>query len=241
MRRGEPVDEHELPAVAPPQERQAGERVDVRAVHGDLRRGLGRSLTGPPRPPFNRTFDRAGTAPLPHPDISGESATNRRRSSRPYACRAWIPTAMRTRVAGARVGRLATRAGPSAPPALVPCCFALVDDTVYSAVDAKPKSTLALQRLANVRAHPRSRLLVDHYAEDWSTLWWVRVDGSARRRRRRDGERDAAIDALQAKYEQYRRDAATGRGARDRDRVAGEAGRTMTRDRRPTKTRGSRI
>jgi len=113
---------------------------------------------------------------------------------------------MRSRVAAARVARLATLAeGPR--PHLVPCCFALEDDrdTVYSAVDGKPKSTLALRRLANLRSHHRASLLVDHYDEDWSALWWVRVDGAGRVVD--DGtERDRALALLAAKYEQYRRD-----------------------------------
>lgn len=116
---------------------------------------------------------------------------------------------MRTLVAGARVGRLATLTPPTSNrgvrPHIVPCCFVLVDATIYSAVDGKPKTTTALQRLANVRAHPQSCLLVDHYADDWTALWWVRVDGSARVVAT-DGERDTATGALQAKYEQYRRE-----------------------------------
>jgi PPOX class probable F420-dependent enzyme len=86
---------------------------------------------------------------------------------------------------------------------VVPCCFALVGETVYSAVDAKPKSTLALRRLDNVRARGRASLLVDHYAEDWSTLWWVRVDGIARVLEA-GPERDVALRALVTRYDQYR-------------------------------------
>ena len=115
---------------------------------------------------------------------------------------------MRERVALARVGHLATVASGDTPH-IVPCCFALVDDVVYSAVDAKPKSTLALRRLDNLRANRSTALLVDHYTEDWSALWWVRVDG---RGRVVDGgsERDAALDHLTEKYEQYRRDVPPG-------------------------------
>ena len=47
-------------------------------------------------------------------------------------------------------------------------------------------------------------MLVDHYDDDWSALWWVRVDGSARVI---DGggedEHERALDALVEKYEQY--------------------------------------
>jgi PPOX class probable F420-dependent enzyme len=108
---------------------------------------------------------------------------------------------MRTRLGTARVGRLGT-VRPDGRPHLVPCCFALAGATVYSAVDAKPKSTLALQRLENVRAQPAVTLLVDHYAEDWSTLWWVRIDGTAAVLERT--ERAAGLEALRAKYDQYR-------------------------------------
>jgi PPOX class probable F420-dependent enzyme len=110
---------------------------------------------------------------------------------------------MRQRLGEARVARLATVTDDGRPH-VVPCCFALVGETVYSAVDAKPKSTLELRRLANVRARGRASLLVDHYAEDWSTLWWVRVDGVARVI---EGgpERALAIRALVARYDQYRR------------------------------------
>ena len=65
-------------------------------------------------------------------------------------------------------------------PHLVPIVFVLVDDVVWSAVDGKPKSTRALRRLGNIRSDPRVSLLVDHYGDDWSQLWWVRLDGLAR-------------------------------------------------------------
>lgn len=90
-------------------------------------------------------------------------------------------------------------------PHLVPCCFCLDDDTVYSAVDAKAKSTLALRRLDNLRSHPDASMLVHHYADDWSALWWVRVDGAGRVVDDR-GESARALQLLAAKYEQYRRD-----------------------------------
>jgi PPOX class probable F420-dependent enzyme len=57
--------------------------------------------------------------------------------------------------------------------------FAVHRGSVYTAVDHKPKSTRDLRRLANVRANPRVALLADHYEDDWSRLWWVRVDGRA--------------------------------------------------------------
>jgi PPOX class probable F420-dependent enzyme len=110
---------------------------------------------------------------------------------------------MLARVAAARVGRLATVTAEGRPH-VVPCCFAVDGGRVVTAVDAKPKSTTALRRLDNVRANPSVALLVDHYDDaDWSQLWWVRVDGTARVV---DGvaEREAALAALAAKYPQYR-------------------------------------
>jgi PPOX class probable F420-dependent enzyme len=69
-------------------------------------------------------------------------------------------------------------------------------------VDAKPKSTLELQRVRNVAARPAASLVVDHYDDDWTELWWIRVDGAARVIES-GAERDAALDALAAKYPQY--------------------------------------
>ncbi len=109
---------------------------------------------------------------------------------------------MRQRVRDARAGRLAT-VTPDGRPHVVPCCFALAGDAVFSAVDRKPKSTTNLQRLVNIRAHPDAALLVDHYAEDWAQLWWVRVDGHARVVESGD-EYERAIRALREKYAQYR-------------------------------------
>jgi PPOX class probable F420-dependent enzyme len=117
---------------------------------------------------------------------------------------------MRERVAAARVARLAT-VRPDGTPHLVPICFALVADgtRIVSAVDEKPKSSPALQRLDNIRANPAVTLLVDHYEENWGRVWWVRVDG--RGRVVDDGpQRDEAGAALRSKYEQYERIALSG-------------------------------
>lgn len=77
----------------------------------------------------------------------------------------------------ARVARLATVSGGT--PHVVPFTFAVDGDVVYTAVDAKPKSTTNLRRLRNIRDNPRVAVLVDHYDDDWSALWWVRADGLA--------------------------------------------------------------
>lgn len=77
-----------------------------------------------------------------------------------------------------RVARLGTTR-PSGHPHLVPITFALIGETLVTMVDHKPKSGARLQRLVNVEANPLATVLADHYAEDWSRLWWVRVDGEA--------------------------------------------------------------
>jgi PPOX class probable F420-dependent enzyme len=106
----------------------------------------------------------------------------------------------RQRFAAARVARLAT-ADLDGVPHLVAMTFAVVGNTIYSAVDHKPKRTTALRRLANVRANPAVSVLVDHYFDDWSALWWARADGRARVLE--DGD-EKAVAALVARYEQYR-------------------------------------
>lgn len=105
---------------------------------------------------------------------------------------------MQRRFRQARIARLATTRG-SGHPHLVPVCFAFDGDRVVTAVDEKPKTTPALQRFENVRAQPRVSLLVDFWDEDWTQLWWVRVDGTARVAESGD-DLDRALTALTSKY-----------------------------------------
>lgn len=109
---------------------------------------------------------------------------------------------LRRRVADARVARLAT-VRPDGGPHLVVITFALDDDTFFTAVDHKPKTTTDLQRLANLRAHPGASVLVDHYEEGWSRLWWVRGDGQAHILTEGPA-RERAVSLLADKYEPYR-------------------------------------
>ena len=99
---------------------------------------------------------------------------------------------------GARVAHLAT-VDPRGRPHVVPISFALDGDTLYTAVDEKPKRTRELQRLRNIQANPQVEVLIDHYEDDWSRLWWVRLRGTARIV---DDRR--AMELLAAKYPQYR-------------------------------------
>jgi PPOX class probable F420-dependent enzyme len=105
-------------------------------------------------------------------------------------------------LAGARHAVLATIT-PDGRPHAVPIVFALDGDRIVTAVDAKPKATRDLQRLRNLRSQPRAALLAEHYDEDWSLLWWVRVDAGARLV---DGPPDVVRDLgapLARRYAQY--------------------------------------
>ncbi|GAB3748498.1 TIGR03668 family PPOX class F420-dependent oxidoreductase [Microlunatus parietis] len=105
-------------------------------------------------------------------------------------------------VEGAAVARLATT-GADQQPHLVPVTFAITGDTVIIGIDQKPKSTTNLRRLRNLAENPRAALLCDHYEDDWTRLWWVRLDGSASVIT--DGpDRVAPVAALVRKYPQYR-------------------------------------
>ena len=108
---------------------------------------------------------------------------------------------MRSRVSAARVGHLATTT-TDGHPHVVPCCFALSGTVLYTAVDAKPKSSRRLQRVRNLEGSPAAALVVDHYEENWANLWWVRIDGTARILVS-GSERDGAFELLAAKYAQY--------------------------------------
>ena len=115
----------------------------------------------------------------------------------------------RRRFVAARIARLAT-ADAAGIPHVVPIVFAVDGDRVYSAVDAKPKRTQALRRLANIAVNPNVTVLVDHYADDWSTLWWARADGTARVVSPDSGDGQHAIALLAARYAQYDTDPPTG-------------------------------
>ena len=105
------------------------------------------------------------------------------------------------------VGRLAT-VTPDGIPHLVPVVFAVDGDgtngaeIIYTAVDAKPKTTQRLRRLTNIENNPQAGLLVDHYCEDWTQLWWVRADGFATIHRDDEPMR-TGYRLLRAKYTQY--------------------------------------
>ena len=114
------------------------------------------------------------------------------------------PAEARGRFAAATVARLAT-ADAAGRPHIVPIAFALAGETIYSAVDAKPKRTRALRRLANVRENPAVSLLADHWDEDdWAALWWARADGRGRVLDAEDPEALRAVELLRERYPRQR-------------------------------------
>ncbi len=88
---------------------------------------------------------------------------------------------------------------------MVPVCFVLVGETIYQAIDAKPKSVkpAQLRRVKNIRANPSVALLIDHYVDDWRKLWYVLLRGKARIVDP-GPEQQRAVAALRKKYPQYR-------------------------------------
>src|SRR6185312_309802 len=152
-------------ARRPPYRRHGhGRAAEGRGAAGVGRRGL--SARDPVDPVGQPVGGRGGTGALG----DGDRAGHRRGVTAAEA---------RKRFAAARVARLAT-ADAGGRPHVVPIVFAVDGDRVYSVVDAKPKRTLALRRLRNVAENPRVALLVDHYQESWSALWWVRAEGMGR-------------------------------------------------------------
>jgi PPOX class probable F420-dependent enzyme len=110
-------------------------------------------------------------------------------------------TETRRRFAESRVARLCTVAADGTPH-LVPVTFAVSGSFIHIAIDAKPKQTRDLRRLRNIAENPAVCLLTDHYAEDWTQLWWSRADGIATIQHGDDMREP--IDLLVARYSQYR-------------------------------------
>ena len=108
---------------------------------------------------------------------------------------------LRDRFASCRVAHLATVDG-AGKPHVVPIVFAIDDDTIFFAIDQKPKRTRDLKRLRNIAENPAVAVLADHYGDDWRTLWWGRADGTARVLEP-GPETDRAIALLVERYAQY--------------------------------------
>ena len=104
-----------------------------------------------------------------------------------------------------RVARLAT-VGVDGQPAVVPICYVLEAECIYTPIDEKPKSVTAskLKRVRNIKANPRVALVIDDYSEDWSKLAYVLITGTASIISPDNDEHVRAVALLREKYPQYR-------------------------------------
>ena len=93
-------------------------------------------------------------------------------------------------------------------PRVLPVTFALAEGRIWSAIDQKPKRAAEPARLRFLRRDPRAALTVDRYSDDWEELAWVQVLGSVRILDVADGP--VGVEALSAKYEQYREESPPG-------------------------------
>jgi PPOX class probable F420-dependent enzyme len=104
-------------------------------------------------------------------------------------------------VSTARTATLATIA-PDGRPRLVPICFVLLDDVIWTPLDEKPKAVSDMHQLARVRDIQRDgrvTLLVDRWSEEWADLGWLRIHGRATV----VDSVASVIAALRTKYPQY--------------------------------------
>ena len=118
-----------------------------------------------------------------------------------------IDDATREYIRDHRVARFAT-ADAEGQPAVVPICYALEGENIYSPVDEKPKrvAPARLKRVRNVRANPKVSLVIDDYSEDWGELGFVFITGRAEiiSPEHCASEHARAVALLREKYEQYR-------------------------------------
>jgi PPOX class probable F420-dependent enzyme len=104
-----------------------------------------------------------------------------------------------------RVAHLAT-ASERGQPHVVPICFAVVGQTVYSAIDEKPKrgEPYRLRRVRNVLTNPHATLVADVYDDaDWTRLGFVLLAGRARMIEPGGDEHARAVASLRERYAQY--------------------------------------
>jgi PPOX class probable F420-dependent enzyme len=118
-----------------------------------------------------------------------------------------IDDATREFIRDHRVARFAT-VDAEGQPAVVPICYALEGENIYSPVDEKPKrvAPAQLKRVRNVRANPKVSLVIDDYSEDWGELGFVFITGRAEiiSPELCAPEHARAVALLREKYEQYR-------------------------------------
>ena len=114
-----------------------------------------------------------------------------------------IPTWAFESLIEARVGHLACSTKDGRP-LVIPICFTFDGSRIYSAIDEKPKRTRphGLRRISNILENPSICFVVDKYSEDWRTLQYVLIEGTAAVLTE-GNEFTAAISMLRKKYDQY--------------------------------------
>jgi PPOX class probable F420-dependent enzyme len=112
-----------------------------------------------------------------------------------------LPAWARELVISARVARLGLLDERDRPRVL-PVTFAVFEDALWTAIDRKPKRSAEPARVRRLRRRPEATLLVDAYFDDWSRLEWVELSGRVSILDASDA--GDAVEALAAKYSQYR-------------------------------------
>jgi PPOX class probable F420-dependent enzyme len=114
-----------------------------------------------------------------------------------------LPPLVRTFLKQQRVGHLAT-VSRGGEPHVVPVCYAVADDTIYTPIDEKPKQPgRTLRRVRNIEETGRAALVVDRYDEDWTQLGWVLLRGRAELLAPGSPEQARAVELLRQRYPQY--------------------------------------
>jgi len=115
-----------------------------------------------------------------------------------------LTDAQRRFVLAHRVARLAT-AGADGRPHVIPVCYAFDGERFFFPIDEKPKRVgpARLKRVRNIQENPRVALVIDDYAEDWTQLRFILVQGVAEIV---DGGAThvTALGLLRDRYPQYR-------------------------------------
>jgi PPOX class probable F420-dependent enzyme len=114
-----------------------------------------------------------------------------------------LPTWAHELITGAPVARLGLL-DERDQPRVLPVTFTVFEHALWSAIDHKPKRSPEPARVRRLRRRPEATLLVDAYFDDWSRLAWVELSGRVSVEAASDAP--GALEALAAKYQQYRAD-----------------------------------
>ena len=105
-----------------------------------------------------------------------------------------------------RVARLAT-SSVEGQPSVVPICYVLDGENVYTPIDEKPKSVQggSLRRVRNIKTNAKVAVVIDEYSEDWNDLVYVLISGTAEVIDPSDNASEHArvVALLREKYQQY--------------------------------------